>query len=284
MIKEFVLFIIIILTSFIVGPIFSTSYYYSIKSDVTSATLTSYGVIISITIGFIDSILYGVSLYSSTRTVNELYDQRILIDKKIINYHKHFQSIIAQQKQFGETIDVLLRTQTDLYDLIKEVVSDNNTDQMLAQNTRNKLTTLEFIQKDSLMTIIKNINKSLRLLKVNSLSNKNNKQLLHNYINNSTSNSYIFNRVYVFIFTFSFLQYIHQIVLWFFQYLTLKNPKKYLSYSLILSVIILNQSLGLIYFFHITNTFHFLSPLYVYTCIFFIRSLVTIYRYAFTVY
>ena len=60
--------------------------------------------------------------------------------------------------------------------------------------------------------------------------------------------------------------------------------KKYLSYSFIPSIIILSQSLGLIYFFHITNTFHFLSLLYIYTWLFFIRSLISIYHQTFSDY
>ena len=214
-INDFYSFIIILLTSFIVGPICSTSYYYSIKSDVSSTSLTSYGCIVSLTIALIDSVLYGISFYLSTQTVN---DQRIPI-----NSHKHFQSIIVQEKQLlkpiNEKIELFLRTQTDLYSLIKEIINDNHTDETLIENTRNKLTTLEFLQKDSIMTIQENVNKSLRLLKNKSLINKNNKLLLHN--------DFIFDRIYLFIFTISLLIYIHQIVLWFFQYIALKNPKKY---------------------------------------------------------
>jgi len=236
-----------------VGPIINTSYY-------LNSTLTSYIFIIAITVGLIDSILYGICLYLSIEKMSELYEQQISV---------------AQEKQLlqpiSETVELLIRTQNDFHDLIKDLVQDNTTNQVLIQNTLNKLTTLEFIQKDSIMTIQKNIHQDL--------------QLFHTDFNNSIlTNSYIINRIYFYISTFSFLLYIHQIILWFFQYLTLKNPKKYLSYSFILSVIIFSQSLGLIYFFHITNTFYFLSLLYIYTWLFFIRSLINIYHQTFSDY
>ncbi len=253
-----------ILKNFIVGPIISTSYY----SNGVSTTLTSYGLIIAITIGLIDCILYSIGLYLSIQTMNELHDQRISVGKD-------FRSIIIKEKQLLqptiETVEFLIRTQKDLYDLIKDLVQDNTTNHKLIQNTLNKLTTLEFIQKDSVMTIKKNVNDVL--------------QLFHTDFNNSMlANFDLFNRIYFYICTFSFLLYIHQIILWFLQYLTLKNSKKYSSYSFILSVIILSQSLGLMHFFHIINIFHCLSPLYIYTWIFFIRSLISIYHYSFSDY
>jgi hypothetical protein len=253
-----------ILKSFIVGPIISASCY----SNGVSTTLTSCGLIIAIIIGLIDSILYGIGFYLSIQTMNELHDQRISV-------HKDFRSIIIKEKQLLqptiETVDLLIRTQKDLYDLIKDLVQDNTTNQELIQNSLNKLTTLEFIQKDSVMTIKKNVNDGL--------------QLIHTDFNNSIlADSDLFNRIYFYICTFSFLLYIHQIILWFLQYLTLKNPKKYSSYSFILSIIILSQSLGLMHFFHIINILAFLSPLYIYTWIFFIRSLMSIYQYAFSDY
>jgi hypothetical protein len=285
-IKGFLSFILII---FIVGPILSTSYYYSIKSDSVSTSLQSYGFIIAIGIGLIDSALYGIGLYLSIQTVNELDDQRISVDRKLVNYPKDFRSIISHEKQLlqpiSETIELLIRTQADLHTLIKDLVKNTTTDDVLMQNNANKLTTLEFIQKDGLMTIKKNINETLQLLKLNSLISKTNKKSIYAYLNHSTpSNSYIFNRVHLYIFTCSFLLYIHQLALWFFQYLYTKNPKKYLSYPFILSVIILSQSLGLIYFLQITSIFHFLSPLYIYTCLFFIRSLISIYHHTYSAY
>lgn len=279
-IKGFFSFISIILITFIVGPILSTSYYHSIKSDSISIRLQSYDFIMAIGIGLIDSALYGLSLYLSIQAVNDLDNQQISIDRKMINDPKHFRSIIAQEKQLlqpiSETIELLIRTQADLHGLIKELVKNNTTNDVLIQNTVNKLVTLDFIQKDGLITIKHNINESLQFLKLNSL---------HTYFNHSTpTNSDLSNRVHLYIFTCSFLLYIHQLVLWFFQYLFLKTPKKYHSYSFILSLIILSQSLGLMYFLQITNTFDFLSSLSVYTCIFFIRSLISIYHQSFSVY
>jgi hypothetical protein len=285
-IKGFLSFLSIILIIFIVGPILSTSYYYSIKSDSVSTSLQSYGFIIAIGIGLIDSAFYGIGLYLSVQTANELDDQRISIDRKIVNYPKDFRSTISHEKQLlqpiSETIELLIRTQVDLHTLINDLVKNHTTDDVLMQNSANKLTTLEFIQKDGLMTIKKTINETLQLLKLNSSIRKTNKKSIYVYLNHS--NSYIFNRVHLYIFTCSFLLYIHQLALWFLQYLYTKNPKKYLTYLFMLSVIILSQSLGLIYFLQITSIFHFLSPLYIYTCLFFIRSLISIYHYTYSAY
>jgi hypothetical protein len=198
----------------------------------------------------VDSTLYGISLYLSIQTMNELHDQGVS-EKQLL-------------QSTNKTIEILIRTQRDLYDLIKDLVQDNTTNQELIQNSLNKLTTLEFIQNNSVMII------------------KEGFQLFRNGFN--VSNSYLFNRIYFYICTFSFLLYIHQMFLWFLQYLTLKNRKKYLSYLFILSAIILTQSLGLIYFLQITNIFRFLSSLYIYTWILFIRSLASIYHHAFSDY
>jgi len=249
----------IILQTFIVGSSIIVSYYSNKLNNIF---------IIAIIIGLIDSILYCIGLYLSLQTINELHQQRVSFDKD-------FRSIIVQEKQLlqptSEIIELLIRTQRDLSGLIKDLIQNNTTDQLLIQNSLNKLTTLEFIQKDSVKTIKKNINKSLRLFNTN-------------FNNSILIDSYIIDRIYFYICTCSFLLYIHQIILWFLQYLTLKNSKKYLSYSVILSIIILSQSIGLIYFFHITNTFYFLSLLYMYTWILFIRSLISIYHYTFSDY
>ncbi|CAF1354853.1 unnamed protein product [Rotaria sp. Silwood1] len=207
----------------------------------------------------------------------------------MIDDHKHFHSIIRHEKNLvqpiSQAIDILTTNQMNLHDLIKDLVENNqnHTNQVLIQNILNKFEIFEFIEKDGLMTIKKNINESLQLLKFNLSDNNNsinNLQSHENYFNDLTLlNSYLFNRIHLFIFSFSFLLYIHQILLCVFQYLTLKNPEKYFSYSFILSIIILSQSLALIYFIEITKTFSYLSSLSIYACIFFIRSFITIYQY-----
>ncbi|CAF0901012.1 unnamed protein product [Rotaria sp. Silwood1] len=209
----------------------------------------------------------------------------------MIHHRKHFHSIITQEKHLLQpithAIDILIENQMNLHDMIKDLITDNqnHTDQILIQNTLNKFEMLEFIEKTGLMTIKKNINESLRLLNFNLPNNKNNLQSHETYFNDLTLlNSYLFNRIYLFIFTFSSLLYIYQNLLWFFQYLTLKNPEKYSSYSYILSIIMISQSLGLIYFIEITKTFSYLSPLYIYACILLIRSCITSYRYSLSVY
>ncbi|CAF1295237.1 unnamed protein product [Adineta steineri] len=276
-IKEFFSFLFILIITLIAGPILSTSYYYSNKFN-----YTSYGFIIMIIIGLTDSILYGIGLYLSMKSVDELYNQQIIIDRKPIDYH------IIQEKQLlepvSETIELFLRTQTDLYDLIDDLIKTNITDDILIQNSQNKLRTLKFIQNDSLMTIKTNISERLRILQLNSSVNNINKKAMHTYFNHSIlSNSFIFNRIYFYIFTYSFLLYLHQFVLWILQYLSLKNSMKYDSYSFIISIVILSQSLGLIYFLQVTNTFYFLSPVYFYTSIFFLRSLISIYHSCFSI-
>ncbi|CAF1399880.1 unnamed protein product [Rotaria sordida] len=271
------------MATIILGPIFSTSYYYLINVDATSTSVTSCRLIITISVGLIDSVVYGIGLYLSIQTINEFHNQQIFSSKEIIHYHKHFQSIITHEKHLLQSInqvtDLLIENQMNLHDVMKDVIKDNqnHTDSILIQNIRNKLEILKFIEKDGLMTIKENINDSLQLLKFNLSINKNHQQLHETYFNDIVLlNSYLFNRIYLFIFTFSFLLYIHQILLWFFQYLTLNNPDKYFSYSFILSIIILSQSLGLIYFIEITKTFSYLSLLYIYACIFFIRSFITL--------
>ena len=282
-------FIFTVLVTFIFGPIFPTSYCHSIKSDVSTTSVASFHFMITVTAGFIDLVLYAIGLYLSIQTINQLRGQQICSDSKIINYQKHFQSIIEQEKQLlqsiSQSIELLMRTQIDLHDLIEDIIQHNRKDQMLMQNTVNKLAVLDFIQKDSAITLKKNVNESLQLLKLNSLINQDNKESHQTYINNSAiSNCDLSDRVYLFILSFSFLQYIDQIVLWILCYLTSKFPENYYSYSFILSVIILSQSFGLIYFIEITKMFDYFCPLYVCTCIFIIRSFVTIYQYSFSVY
>lgn len=176
--------------------------------------------------GLMDSILYITCFYLS-----------------ILNDDNNNNNNSKQQK---ETIDLLMRTQNDLYDLIKDLVQNTTTNQILIQNSLNQLKTLEFIHKDSLMIIKNTI-----------------------YENNSIST----DQMYFYICTYSFLLYIYQIFQWILHYFILKNSKIYFLYSYILSGIILSQSLGLIYCFHITNTFYSLLLLYIYTWIFFIRNL-----------
>ncbi|CAF1146037.1 unnamed protein product [Adineta steineri] len=160
-IKEFFSFLFILIITLIAGPILSTSYYYSNKFN-----YTSYGFIIMIIIGLTDSILYGIGLYLSMKSVDELYNQQIIIDRKPIDYH------IIQEKQLlepvSETIELFLRTQTDLYDLIDDLIKTNITNDILIRNSQNKLRTLKFIQNDSLMTIKNNISERLRILQLNS--------------------------------------------------------------------------------------------------------------------
>ncbi|CAF1316021.1 unnamed protein product [Rotaria magnacalcarata] len=287
-IKGFSSFILIILTNIITGPISIASNYYLIKSDSISTSLTSCNLLITISFGLMDSILYGIGLYLSMRTVYESHDQRTLSNKQMLHYHERFESILIKEKHLlepvSQQIDILIQNQINLDALIKDLVNDNYRDQPSIENILNKLTTLNFIQNDSIITIQKNIKKSIRLLKLNSTINENNPGLNQNYFGDLVlSNDYLYHRIYSFIFSISFLIYIHQILLWFFQYLTLKNPEKYISYSLILSIVIIFQSLTLIYFIEITNTFHYLSPLYIYTCLFFIRSFITIYQNCFSI-
>ncbi|CAF2951791.1 unnamed protein product [Rotaria sp. Silwood2] len=290
-IKGFFSFIFLILTTIIVGPILSTSYYYLITADTTSTSVTSCRLIVTISVGLIDTVVYGIGLYLSIQTANEFPNQRIYFNKKMIHHNKHFQSIITQEKHLlqpmSQAIDTLIENQRNLHDLIKNLVKDNqnHTDQILIQNTLNKLEIFEFIEQSTLMIIKKNISESLQLLKFNLSINKNNPQSHENYFNDLTVlSSFLFNRTYLFIFTFSFLLYIHQVFLWVFQYLTLQNPEKYFSYSFILSIIIWSQSLGLIYFIEITKTFSHFSLLFIYACLFFIRSFITSYPYSFSVY
>ncbi|UJR10255.1 hypothetical protein I4U23_014465 [Adineta vaga] len=238
----------IVLISFIIfltGPILSLN---SIKSDLVSSDLPSVGSIILI--GLIDAVLYGISLYFSIQTKIES------------------QSNLNDERQFlqpiSETLELILRTQTDLFDLIKDINKDNTTDQILIRNSRNKLTTYEFIQNDGLMEITKNISERLQFLKMNSFFNVD-----------------LFDRIYYYLFTSSFLLYIHQFILWIFQYLSRINPTKYLTYSFILSFVVLCQSSGLIYFLQMTRLVHLLSPISLYTFVIFIRSLINIHHYSF---
>ena len=81
-------------------------------------------------------------------------------------------------------------------------------------NTLNKLAVLDFIQKDSVAIMNKNVNESFQLLKLNSLINQDNKESYQTYINNSTASHFdLSDRVYFFILTISFLQYIDRIIL-----------------------------------------------------------------------
>ncbi|CAF3343747.1 unnamed protein product [Rotaria socialis] len=287
-IKGFSSFILIILTNIITGPISIVSNYYLIKSDSISTSLTSCNLMITISFGLMDSILYGIGIYLSMRTVYESHDQLTLSNKQIVHYHKRFESILIKEKHLlepiGQQIDILIQNQINLDALINDLVKDNYRDQPLIENILNKLATLNFIQNDSIRTIEKNIKESIRLLKLNSTINENNPGLHQNYFDTLVlSNDYLYDRIYSFIFSISFLIYIQQILLWLLQYLTLKNPEKYISYSFILSTIIICQSLTLIYFIEITNTFHYLSPLYIYTCLFVIRSFIVIYQNCFSI-
>ncbi|CAF0845264.1 unnamed protein product [Adineta ricciae] len=234
--------ILISLTIFITGPIRNVSYPYS-----TDLSISGYIVFIT---GFIDASLYGLSFYSS-------------IHKKI-DPRKHGD----EEKQFlqpiHQTLEILLRTQTELVDLIKDITENNTTDEILQENTRNKLKTLEFVQKDGLIEITKRINERLDTIQSNSFSNFN-----------------LLDRIHYYLYTSSFLLYIHQFLLWIVQYLSYPNATKYQTCSFLLSLVILCQALGFIYFIHLTQIWSHRTPLYLYTYMFFIRSLISIYHYSF---
>ena len=223
-----------IFRTFILGPIIGTSY---------SSNKWSNLIIIAV----LDATLHGICLYLSTETTNGLAEQLIIEQQK-----QSFQ--LSQQ-----AMDVLIRTQGDLFDLLKDSVHNDTSNRL-----SNKLRALEFVQKDSLMIIKKNIDESL------------------DYFNQSIlKDSYLFDRIDFYICTSSLLLYIQQLILWFLQYLTTKNPEQYLSCSLILSAIILTRSFGFLYFLQLTIVSPFPSGLSIYICIVFLPSLISIYRHAF---
>jgi len=191
-------------------------------------------------VGLIDFIFYTMSLYLSMHMINESQSQIIL--RQLF-------------KPMNENIDILIQIQTDLYDLIKDIVQNNSTEQVLIQNTLNKLTTLEFVHQDTITMIKKNIDTISQI----SLSSK---------------------ELRFFICTFSFLIFIYQIILWYLQYLSLKNSKTNQFYSFILCIIILSQSFAFLYFLQITSIVDSrYSPLFIYVCVLFFRSCINIYYY-----
>lgn len=217
----------IILKTFFIGPGASHS---SNRISTTSITII---------LALFDFILYITILYLSIQMNEEFYDSQ--------------RSTIKQSLQLNsEAVQILIRTQSDLYDFMND----------LAQNESwsKKLSTLQFIHRDNVMTIGKNINDSLQLFQSNS------------------SDCFLSRQISFYTHTVSLLIYMEQIILWFFQYLTLKSFNKYSTHVVILSIIILTQSLGLIYFCHLTN----ISLLYLYTWIFLVRSSMTMYHYSFS--
>ena len=217
----------IILKTFFIGPGASHS---SNRISTTSITII---------LALFDFILYITILYLSIQMNEEFYDSQ--------------RSTIKQSLQLNsEAVQILIRTQSDLYDFMND----------LAQNETwsKKLSTLQFIHRDNVMTIEKNINDSLQLFQSNSFD------------------CFLSRQISFYTHTVSLLIYMEQIIQWFFQYLTLKNFNKYSTHVVILSIIILTQSLGLIYFFHLTS----ISSLYLYTWIFLVRSSMTMYHYSFS--
>lgn len=184
---------------------------------------------ISVILALFDCILYITILYLSIERNEEFYNSQ--------------RSTIKQALQLNnEAVQVLIRIQSDLFDFAQN------------ETWSEKLNTLQFIYRDNLMTIEKNINDNLQF---------------------DSSDCF---RISFYTHTVSLLIYIEQIILWFFQYLTLKNLNKYSTHVVILSIIILTQSLGLIYFFHLTHV----ALIYLYTWIFLVRSSMTLYHYLFS--
>lgn len=220
-------FFSVIFKTFFAGPI---ACHYSNKSNRISAVIT-------LILALFDLILYATVLYSSIETRDQLY-----------NLHK---------SNIG-SVEMLIRTQTDLYEFIKDLVRNQTSDEKLMDNSLMTLRTLQFFHRDIVATIQQDVNESLELLQ------------------SGSSDCVPSNRISFYIYTVSILLYIEQIISWIFQYLTVTISHKYSTYSVILSIVILTQSLGLIYFLHLTQ----MSFIYIYTWIFLIRSSMTMYYYS----
>ena len=220
-------FVSIISKTFFAGPI---RCYYPDKSNRIS-------IAIILAVALFDLILYMTVLYLSIQTRDQLYNL---------------------QKSTSETVDMLLRTQDDLYEFIRDVVRNETSNQSLLDQSLQTLRTLQFFHQDIVTTIQKNVNESLQLFE------------------SGSSECILFSRISFYTYTVALLLYIEQVILWIFQYLIVTKSNKYWTHSVILSITMLTQSLGLIYFSHLTH----ISLLYLYKWIFFIRSSMTMYYYS----
>lgn len=98
----------------------------------------------------------------------------------------------------------------------------------------------------------------------------------------TNSTERLFHRVQFFILTYSFLLYIHQIVLWVLRYLSSQNFA-WNSSTFIAAIVLLVQTFGLISFLQITEFYHCCSPLSLYLCLMSIRSFASIYAQIFRI-
>lgn len=271
-IKSFSSRILIIITTIITGPNFNTSDYELIKSNSKPKPSLSYAFVITIALGLMDSVLYFTSLHSSIQLINKFHNQTIPSNKEASHYSNHSQFKLLES--VSQTLETLIINQKNLDELTNELIHNLNVEPMLLENVINKFQVLQYVQRDSITQINGHVNESIQLLKLNSIANKTDSVLL---------NSYLFDRIYLFIFSISFLIYIYQILLWIFKYLSLKDLKTYSSYSLIVSIFTIAKVICLIYFIEMMNMFHYMFPLYIFMCLTFIRSSIIIYQNSFSI-
>lgn len=243
-------------TILFVGPFLSRPEDPNTKSAAVSTRLPSYACLIVV---LIDAAIYGTVLYLSIQGAGKLVSMKLTDEEQFL-------------QPISSALETITRTENDLYEIIEELSKETTVKQALRENLRSKLTTLRFLHNDSLSIVTKNISQRLHLLKSRTAS------VLPPA---SSSNTILMDRARYYVFTCSALLFIEQLVLWAFQYLSLTSSSTYLSCSFIIALIILSQSLGLVYFLQLTDIFPFPSLLCIYTGVLFIRSFASIHHYCF---
>ena len=248
-----------VLVAVIVGPILSTYRVPSSQVDKADSNSGLYSTTVPVLIGLADVAVYSAGLWLWIQAVHSHDYQRVhmIIDEDTLAIEQINASMVS-----------LTIAQATLYDLVTSFVQDNDTDPQLVKLTREKLRTLNFLYADDATSIesrIKKLDDDFQFLRINT------SRLA------PTTN----DRLQLFIISYSFLLYIHQIALWICQYLMLRNPRAWSPYTCVLAIVLLSQSLGFIFFLLIINLAHFLSLLHTFTYLIAIRSLMSLYHYAY---
>ena len=248
-----------LLVAVIVGPILST---YRVPSSQVNKADSSIGLVsttVPVLVGLADVAVYCAGLWLWIQAVHGHDYQRVhtIIDEDALAIEQINASLVS-----------LTIARAMLSDLVTSFVQDNGTDPQLVEITREKLRTLNFLYTTDATSIesgIKKLDDDLQFLRINT----------------SRLAPTTHDRLQLFIISYSFLLYMHQIALWICQYLMVRTPRVWSTYTCVLAIVLLSQSVGFIFFLLMIDLVRVFSLLHTFTYLLAIRSLMFLYRYAY---
>ncbi|CAF1218772.1 unnamed protein product [Didymodactylos carnosus] len=320
LIKGFYLIIFVICSAIIAGPILCATHF-TIKINTGSASVSGYhlnsgftscGILISLTAGLVDVVIYSMSFHSSLQAAisyannqpvgaQEFYNRT---NADIAEYHKELVRLVALEKNLLNPLsDVALLSYEvqdsvkDIHDLFKLFMEHNDSadmDSKLKQSAGIKLNNFLEKQKknkeevDAIKQDIDSLNNELKSANDRlSVTNSNTRKIKQPlpmktsafyFIDASTSNLRQLSQCHLFVLTVSFMIFIHLTGMSILQYLGLKDTK-WIPSLMMMALLIIGQSMALLFYTQITHAFKPMSPLYLYAIVFISRSIMGIKHY-----